>query len=264
MVITDQEILDYIFTRWGKKEEMRSLNEKYRYTPPYPTMHIEDFVPPHVAEALYEESKTIPTAFWTTFTRADSYMEECNDLEEAPVARAVVSALHSKPFLTWLSKVCDIGHLLPDPYLVGAGYMKSYKGDSLKIHTDFNWNEQCQTHRALSLILYFTPEWEPEWNGDLQFWDFEKKDKIVSYFPEMGNVVIWKYHKRGFHGHPNPIDCPEDKFRVGFRLFYYISDSVHDWRDPPHKSLYWYDNDKNQPYHIDTEYGHGELDADED
>jgi len=178
-MVTDQEILDYIFSKWGKKEEMRQLNEQYRYTPPYPTLHLEDFIPGHVSKALYEESKTIPEKYWTTFTRADSYMEECKDLEEAPVARAVVSALHSKPFLQWLSKICDVQHLLPDPYLVGAGYMKSYKGDSLKIHTDFNWNEECQTHRALSLILYFTPEWEEEWHGDLQFWDFDKKKRIA-------------------------------------------------------------------------------------
>ena len=141
--------------------------------------------------------------------------------------------------------------------------MKSYKGDSLKIHSDFNWNEQCQTHRALSLILYFTPEWDEAWHGDLQFWDFDKTEKIASYPPKMGNVVVWKYHKRGFHGHPNPIECPEDKFRVGFRLFYYISDSKHDWRDPPHKSLYWYDKESNQPYHLENEYGHGKLEDDE-
>ena len=35
--------------------------------------------------------------------------------------------------------------------------------------------------RALSLILYFTPEWDTEWHGDLQFWDFEKKRKVASY-----------------------------------------------------------------------------------
>ena len=78
----------------------------------------------------------------------------------------------------------------------------------------------------------------------------------------MGNVVVWKYHKRGFHGHPNPITCPDDRFRVGFRTFYYITDSKHDWRDPPHKSLYWYDKDKNQPYHLENEYGHGKLEDD--
>tara|TARA_B100001093_G_scaffold503760_1_gene558595 strand:+ start:17 stop:835 length:819 start_codon:yes stop_codon:yes gene_type:complete len=256
-LMRDSEILEYIFTKYKDKE--RDLNEQYRYTPPYPTLSLDEFIPPQLSELLYEESKTIPKDYWTAFTRADSYMEECKDLTEAPVARQLVSAFHSREFLTWLSQVCDVKHLLPDPYLVGAGYMKSFRGDSLKIHSDFNWNEECQTHRALSLILYFTPDWKPEWHGDLQFWDFEKKRKVVSYPPKMGNMVLWKYHKRGFHGHPNPIDCPEDKFRVGFRFFYYISDSKHDWRDPPHKSLYWYDKDKNQPYHIDTEYGHKQL-----
>ena len=41
-------------------------------------------------------------------------------------------------------------------------------------------------------------------------------------------------------------------------------DSVHDWRDAPHKSLYWYDKDADQPYHLENEYGHGNLDANED
>ena len=254
---TDQTLLNYILKNWGDEESMLKLNEQYRYTPPYPTLALDNFLPEDIALALYEESKVIPSEDWTTFTRADSYMEECKDLKNAPVARQLVSALHSSEFLLWLRKVCDVPHLLPDPYLVGAGYMKSYKGDSLKIHTDFNWNEECQTHRALSLIVYFTPEWEESWHGDLQFWDFEKQGMVASYPPKMGNAVIWKYHKRGFHGHPNPIGCPEDKFRVGFRFFYYIADSKHDWRDPPHKSLYWYDKEKNQPYHIDTEYGHG-------
>ena len=61
-------------------------------------------------------------------------MEECKDLKEAPQARQLVSAMHSPEILKWMSKICDVGHLLPDPYLVGAGYMKSYKGDSLKAY----------------------------------------------------------------------------------------------------------------------------------
>ena len=165
----DQQILDYIKEKWGSEDKMRELNDQYRYTPPYPTLALNDFIPKEISEKLYNESKSIPDDDWTTFTRANSYMEECKTLKNAPVARQLVSALHSEEFLLWLRKVCDVPHLLPDPYLTGAGYMKSYKGDSLKIHTDFNWNEECQTHRALSLILYFTPEWEEEWNGDLQF-----------------------------------------------------------------------------------------------
>ena len=82
-MVTDREILDYIFSKWGKKEEMRQLNEQHLYSHSY--LHLEDFIPEHVSKALYEESKTIPEKYWTTFTRANSYMEECKDLEEAPM-----------------------------------------------------------------------------------------------------------------------------------------------------------------------------------
>ena len=43
-MVTDQEILDYIFSKWGKKEEMRQLNEQY-HIPPISTLHLEDFIP---------------------------------------------------------------------------------------------------------------------------------------------------------------------------------------------------------------------------
>ena len=82
---------------------MRALNEQYRYTPPYPTLHLEDFLPEECLQNLYDESKIIPKKYWTTFTRAGSYMEECKDLEKAPQARQLVSAMHSPEILKWMS-----------------------------------------------------------------------------------------------------------------------------------------------------------------
>ena len=52
-MVTDQEIIDYILTKWGEEEEMRALNEQYRYTPPYPTLHLEDFLPEECLQNLY-------------------------------------------------------------------------------------------------------------------------------------------------------------------------------------------------------------------
>ena len=219
----------------------------------------ENFIPEETAKLLYEESKTIPKKYWTSFSRAGSYMEECNDLKKAPVAQSIVNEFHSKDFLIKLEKISGIKHLLPDPYLVGAGYMKSYNGDSLKVHSDFNWNEECQTHRALSVNLYFTPDWDPKWGGNLQFWDSNKTKKLFEYSPKMGNAIIWEYHSKAFHGYPEPMTCPKDKFRVGFRLFYYVCNAIHNPLDPPHKSLYWYDKEKNKPYHLESDYGHNKL-----
>jgi hypothetical protein len=229
-------------------------------TPPYPNISVDDFLPSETIKAMKQECEKLT---WTReFTRNGSHMLEKQDVDDCPVAVQVKNALSSKKFLIWLGEVTGHHDLIPDPHMVGAGYMRCTRGDSLKLHSDFNFNNTLKLYRMLSINIYLNQGWQPEWNGDLQFWDFDKTEKVVSYPPKMGNAVIWKYHKRGFHGHPNPIECPEERFRVGVRLFYYVSDSTHDWRDPPHKSLYWYDKDKNQPYHLDNEYGHGKLEDD--
>ena len=83
-------------------------------------------------------------------------MEECKDLTEALVARQLVSAFTAESFYNGYPKICDVQHLLSDPILIRAGYMKSYTGDSLKIHTDFNWNEECQTQSIKFDIVFYS------------------------------------------------------------------------------------------------------------
>ena len=56
----DQQILNHILDRWGDEISMRKLNEQYRYTPPYPNLHLTDFISKEIAKAMYEESKIIP------------------------------------------------------------------------------------------------------------------------------------------------------------------------------------------------------------
>ena len=54
----------------------------------------------------------------------------------------LVHTLHSSEFVKWLEDLTEVPKLIPDPILIGAGYMKSYKGDTLQVHTDFNWVEE--------------------------------------------------------------------------------------------------------------------------
>ena len=41
----------------------------------------------------------------------------------------------------------------------------------------------------------FTPEWEEEWHGDLQFWDFDKKKRITSYPIKMGKCSCMEHQQ---------------------------------------------------------------------
>lgn len=181
------------------------------------------------------------------FTRAGSNMFEILDNHKLERANKLINFCHSKDFLDWLENFTEIDGLICDPHLTGAGYMRCGNGDSLKIHTDFNWNEKLKLHRRLNVIFYLNSEWDEEWNGDLQLWDKTNSKKLHSIYPSNGNMLIWEYDSLGFHGHPNPLACPKGYYRDGFRFFFYTSNSTHNQSDTPHRSLYYYDSLNKKP-----------------
>ena len=224
------------------------LQKQYRSHPGYSLLTLDNFLPSQVVQEMSQELESIPLDHCKHFTRKGSCMYEHNKLEDTPIADAVVHALHSSPFVKWLQEVTDTIDLIPDPHLIGAGYMKSFKGDSLKIHTDFNWNEQLRLHRMLSVVIYLNEDWQEEWGGQLNFYDLERKNVLTKVPVGPGNVVIWNYNNLAFHGYPDPMTCPEGISRKGIRFFYYVSNAQHDDKHPPHRSLYWFDEKTGTPY----------------
>jgi len=233
-----------------RRHDAGRLHDEYSTEMPVPHVYLNDFLSKDLAAAMYKEACTADDSLWTTFDRKGSHMKECKVLEHLPVASQFVNEMHSSLGLEWISTLTGMDGIMGDPYLVGAGYSKSYNGDSLQVHSDFNWQDKLKLHRAASLIVYLTPDWEPEWNGALEFWD-NMKEKPVKEFPCIHNsVIIWDYSPRGFHGYPKPISCPADVHRTTFRLFYYYSDAQYKQNDRPHRSLYWYDKEAQEPYDI--------------
>ena len=232
--------------------DFQTLNNRFVGTPPFPMIVLDNFLPEDFASSMATECESIPLQHWTEFTRKGSFMRECKRLEHAPIALDFVNQMHSSLGMEWMTSITGIKDLIPDPYLTGAGYSRSFRGDSLQLHSDFNWNDQIKVHRMLSFIIYLNPNWQEEWGGALEFTDFNKEKVIQSVPPLFNRAIIWRYHKRGFHGYPNPLTCPENMSRNTFRLFYYYSDAKHKDDDRPHRSLYWYDKDLNEPYDIPT------------
>lgn len=229
------------------------LNTEFIATPPYPMIVLDNFLPTDTAMLLSQECRSLKNEECKKFNRNGSEMFEFNNMAHTPKAFDFVNQMHSSLGMEWLTKITGIKDLIPDPYLTGAGYSKIYKNNCLKIHTDFNWNDHLKLHRMLSFIIYLTPDWKEEYGGNLDFYDFKKQKTVQSIPPLFNRAVIWRYHKKGFHGSPNPVNCPPTMFRSSFRLFYYISNASHDSEDLPHRSLYWYDENLMEPYDIPTQ-----------
>lgn len=231
-----------------KTLDIEALNKQYLSHPEYGLINIPDFLPYHVVTTCSGELERLPVEKMKHFTRKGSCMYECNDLTITPFQDQLVHAMHSAEVIRWLEKLTGVQKLIPDPHLVGAGYMKSYRGDTLQVHTDFNWVEEVALNRAVSIIIYFNRGWLEDWGGSLNFYDTKNQKIHSSIKPDSGNMLVWTYKNLVYHGYPDPIDCPENECRRGIRLFYLTSDAKTDPKNPPHRSLYWFDKKKKIPY----------------
>jgi len=238
-------ILDRIDSKFSNTYELQTV---YRAHPCYSLIEIKNFLPIDVTRKLAKELDGIPLENCKHFTRRGSNMYEHNCLDDTPIADEVVHAMHSATFINWLQQVTDTVDIIPDPHLVGAGYSKSFKGDSLKVHTDFNWNDELRLHRRVNAIVYLNEDWKEEYGGHLEFWDTKNTAMLSKIKPDAGNLLLWSYHNLAYHGYPEPMNCPTNNPRKNLRLFYYVSNAKPDDKHPPHRSLYWFDKDTNTPY----------------
>lgn len=236
-----------IIDRIGKLDNAK-LKEQYQNHPEYGLINIPNFLPTSIVDACSKELTDLPITKMKNFTRRGSCMYECNDLTLTPWQDQLVHALHSSEFIKWLEELTGVKKLLPDPHLTGAGYMKGYAGDTLQVHTDFNWVEELSLNRAVSIIVYFNPGWDEQWGGSLNFYDTKRTKIHSSIKPDSGNMLVWTYKNLVYHGYPDPLTCPDNECRRGMRLFYLTSDAKTDPKNLPHRSLYWFDEVTGLPY----------------
>jgi hypothetical protein len=225
------------------------LRKNFQTGDSLPIITIDNFLPRDLACKLSIEAENIDMKSCKIFNRNGSYMEECNDLDLMPEATDFINQFHSQKGLSWISRVTGIDNIIPDPYLKGAGYSKSYHGDCLKNHVDFNWNDDIKLYRTLTFIVYLTPDWRDSWGGHLEFTDFSGAS-VIRIAPIFNRAIIWQHHENCFHGYPEPINCPKTQNRKTLRLFFYKSDFAPRIENPSHRSLYYFDETTGRPTDI--------------
>ena len=138
-----------------------------------------------------------------------------------PVTKELVHFLNSQPFLEYLSELTGIKGLIPDPYFSGGGLHEIRRGGFLKIHADFNKHPDLGLDRRINLLLYLNPEWEESYGGFFELWDKDMRQCVKRFLPVFNRMVIFNTTDISYHGHPDPLACPEDRSRRSIALYYY-------------------------------------------
>ncbi len=130
--------------------------------------------------------------------------------------------LNSEPFINFLQVLTGIDEpLIGDPYFLGAGQHEIKKGGLLKIHADFNIHDVLKLDRRINVLVYLNQDWKEEYGGHFELWDETMEKCREKILPHFNRLVIFSTTDFSYHGHPDPLNCPENMSRKSLALYYY-------------------------------------------
>jgi hypothetical protein len=202
---------------------VKDLVPVYASTKPYPFIVIDDFLPPAIADEVLAEFPSPRSEIWHRCRTADQHNKLALSHESMmPSAiRTLIHELNSGFFLEILEELTGIGNLVADTKLVGGGLHQIERGGKLNVHVDYSHHPGNRLNRRLNLILYLNRDWRDEYGGHFEIWDRHVKQCEHRIAPLFNRCVIFSTTRFSYHGHPDPLTCPEGMSRKSIALYYY-------------------------------------------
>jgi len=215
-----------------------SLSEKlkcgYKNAYPFPYIVIDNFLPTFILDRCLEELQEHDYWYennqeWINKFERNKFYTPNHDTnipelkKQIPITSMIIDYLNGNEFLGFLRDLTGHESLHGDDMLMGGGIHKILNGGKLSVHTDYNTHPQTKHHRKLNLLLYLNKDWKDEYNGNLELWDKNVENCIVSVKPIFNRVVIFDIEDAP-HGHPIPLNVPEKVARYSLALYYFIDD----------------------------------------
>ena len=199
---------------------------------PFPHIAIDGLFPDGVLDAILDELPSRDTKRWTHWGSGSKF-EDATDFPKVgisrealvgPATRNFLLQLNSALFLQFLAILSGAApdSLIPDPAFFGGGLHSTGSGGRLLVHADAERHPLgkpfCQ---RLNLILYLNRDWPEEYGGNLELWSRDGSQCVQRIAPLFNRTVIFESGTNTYHGHPQPLTCPKDRFRYSLATYYY-------------------------------------------
>jgi hypothetical protein len=224
--------------------ELESLADRYRSdyrnAKPFPHVVIDDFLPEEDLDLVLEEFLEAPDHGWYRFENPrEKKLAERRETSFGPFTRHVLAAkFNSAVFIEFLESLTGIEGLVPDPHYEGGGLHQIVPGGFLKVHADFNWHKQLKLDRRLNILVYLNRDWKEEYGGHLELWNRDMTRCEQRILPIFNRCVIFSTTDFSYHGHPEPLKCPDGMTRKSLALYYYSNGRPADEVADAHSTLF--------------------------
>lgn len=203
--------------------------QAYQTAAPFPHAVFDNFMNEPAVQAAVD---AFPKPEELDFYRYDNPLEKKLAFDQVGLLPSPISsilyALNSPVFLCFLEKLTGIDGIIPDPYYRGGGIHQIKPGGKLDVHIDFNHYKKLKLERRLNVLLYLNQNWEEEYGGYFELWSGKRENgrhvlnqcekKILPLF---NRLAIFTTSEHSYHGHPEPLNCPEGMTRKSIATYYY-------------------------------------------
>ena len=212
----------------------------YCLAAPYPHIVIDDFLPLELANEILKnfpaeqlECDKFYESDYSGLHKRQIFPIDCNGK-----VRNIFAFLNSASMLQFLEGLTTIQGLIADPYFDGGGFHEIRHGGKLGVHADFRINKQLHLNRRLNMLIYLNKDWQKDYGGHLEIWDRSMSKCCELIAPIFNRCVIFNTDADSYHGHPDPLNTPENITRKSIALYYYTA-SKHVYSETPaHSTMY--------------------------
>ena len=244
------------------KYQAKTLHEQYAKADPYPHIVIDNFLPDQIMDLVLKEVAAHDDWYWDPTQYVSKYqvnklftpspdVEGTNEhsfrssleklKKQCPFTMHVLDYLNSQEVLTFLEDLTSIRNLVSDQYWLGGGLHQVRNGGKLGVHADFNIHKFSNLHRRINMLIYLNKDWKEEYNGELELWRRDMSACVHKIKPIFNRAVIFNITDDAYHGHPVPLNVPEEVARYSLALYYYTKDRPDHEKGPYHEVL-WRDS----------------------
>jgi Rps23 Pro-64 3,4-dihydroxylase Tpa1-like proline 4-hydroxylase len=194
----------------------------YAGAKPFPHFYIDNFFDPEIMDAVLAEFPKPSEIKWQKFdSEKEIKLASAKEQSFGPMTRLLLYHMNSMTFLEFLSAVTGIDNLISDPSFEGGGLHQIQRGGKLGVHADFNKHPLFHLDRRLNALLYLNKDWKEEYGGHLELWNREVTQCEAKILPVFNRLTVFGTTDFTFHGHPNPLLCPEGVTRKSLALYYF-------------------------------------------